>query len=216
MKKCINCEKTTSQTTKRCWKCYMEWRKNPRNHPCYIDGRSREKNYCLDCKKEINWQAKGCLSCSNKKENNPNYKGNKALYKQKFYCKDCGKEICMATGVYGQRRCRSCARKVYLKNPKNHPSYIDGKGQEHYTKEFNNELKLKIRQRDNFECQNCNMTEEEHIMVYGRVLCIHHIDYDKKNCKEENLITLCGTCNLRANSDRDYRYTYYTYIRKKK
>ena len=48
------------------------------------------------------------------------------------------------------------------------------------------------------------MTQEEHFIVYGRNIEIHHIDYDRKNCGEDNLITLCKQCNLRANYNRDY------------
>ena len=47
------------------------------------------------------------------------------------------------------------------------------------------------------------MTEEEHLIVYGRVLDVHHIDYNKLNCKKSNLITLCKQCNNRANYNRE-------------
>lgn len=33
----------------------------------------------------------------------------------------------------------------------------------------------------------------------------------KNNCKEYNLITLCMNCNLKANTNIDYWYAYYTY-----
>ena len=69
---------------------------------------------------------------------------------------------------------------------------------------FDNKLKEKIRKRDNYQCKNCNITEEEHIMVVGCVLSIHHIDYDKMNCEEDNLISLCNQCNTRANFNRNY------------
>lgn len=72
---------------------------------------------------------------------------------------------------------------------------------------FNNNLKFKIRFRDNFICQNCNLNEKSHF----RVLDIHHIDYNKINCEETNLITLCTKCNVQANSNRDYWFAYYTY-----
>jgi 5-methylcytosine-specific restriction endonuclease McrA len=48
------------------------------------------------------------------------------------------------------------------------------------------------------------MTEEEHLIVYGKVLDVHHIDYDRKNSSEDNLITLCRQCNIRANFNRGY------------
>ena len=62
------------------------------------------------------------------------------------------------------------------------------------------------------QCQNCGMTEEEHLIVKGRVLDIHHIDYNKQNCQKSNLITACQVCNIRANFNRDYWYAYFTYI----
>ena len=34
-------------------------------------------------------------------------------------------------------------------------------------------------------------------------LVIHHIDYTKENCATDNLITLCISCNSRANHKRE-------------
>lgn len=93
--------------------------------------------------------------------------------------------------------------------PENHPCYVNGLGNEPYPIEFNQELKEKIRKRDNYTCQKCNITEEEHLIVYGIKLSIHHIDYDKQNCNDNNLITLCKQCNIRANYNRDYWKEYY-------
>jgi len=72
-----------------------------------------------------------------------------------------------------------------------------------YPKEFNKELKLKIRQRDNFTCQLCEMTEKESLVKYGRVLSVNHIDYNKDNCNENNLNSLCCSCNFIVNGERD-------------
>jgi len=66
-----------------------------------------------------------------------------------------------------------------------------------------------IRKRDNYTCQNCDMTEEEHLIVCGTVLSVHHIDYNKKNSKENNLIILCNQCNVRANKNRNYWKEFY-------
>lgn len=86
---------------------------------------------------------------------------------------------------------------------KKNNNYIDGLGTSPYPSQFNSDLKLKIRKRDNYTCQNCGMTEEEHIIVIGQVLHVHHIDYNKQNCDEDNLITLCLWCNMRANKNRE-------------
>jgi len=78
------------------------------------------------------------------------------------------------------------------------PSWRGGISFEPYTPEFNSTLKRKIRKRDNYTCQLCDKTEKE----IGRNLSVHHIDYNKKNCKESNLITLCRGCNGKVNYNR--------------
>jgi hypothetical protein len=45
----------------------------------------------------------------------------------------------------------------------------------------------KIRKRDNFQCQRCYRSDKR--------LHVHHLDWDKQNNKDSNLITLCGTCH---------------------
>ncbi len=70
--------------------------------------------------------------------------------------------------------------------------------------------KQSIRDRDNNECQNpdCWKTSKK--------LCGHHIDYDKKNCHPWNVITLCNSCNARANINREYWIKFYQTIMNKK
>ena len=72
-------------------------------------------------------------------------------------------------------------------------------------------LKNIIKERDNFKCQNCGITEIKHEIKFKQKLHIHHIDYNKQNCKHSNLITTCQKCNSKANFNRDYWFAYYTY-----
>lgn len=72
-----------------------------------------------------------------------------------------------------------------------------------YPVEFNPELKLKIRKRDNFTCCLCGKTEREELEELNRVLCVNHIDFDKNNCKESNLNTLCVRCNVKINREKE-------------
>jgi len=74
---------------------------------------------------------------------------------------------------------------------------------------FGKKLKLSIRQRDNFTCQKCWMTEEEHLKEVGIALSINHIDYDKMNCDPKNLNTLCRRCNFLVNANRKYWTNYF-------
>lgn len=86
----------------------------------------------------------------------------------------------------------------------NHYNWKGGISYLPYSPMFNKQLKERIRERDSYICQNCSMSEEEHLIVYGQVLHVHHIDYNKENCSEKNLITSCNPCNVRFNYNRPY------------
>lgn len=94
-------------------------------------------------------------------------------------------------------RCPTC---FFIKNSGvNHPNWQGGVSCEPYCdawadKSFKEDIKL----RDNYVCQNpdCRQTTGK--------LSVHHIDYDKRNCHPSNLITLCISCNSRANFDREH------------
>ena len=78
-----------------------------------------------------------------------------------------------------------------------------------YPKEFNRTLKLKIRTRDGFICYLCKKSEEDELRDFNRVLCVNHIDFNKNNCSEDNLNTLCLRCNLKINRQREYWTDYF-------
>jgi len=82
---------------------------------------------------------------------------------------------------------------------KNNPNWLGGISFEPYGLEFDNKLKQKIRKRDNFTCQECGFTEKQ----LNYTLPIHHIDYNKKNNNENNLIALCKSCHMQTNYDRN-------------
>lgn len=89
------------------------------------------------------------------------------------------------------------------------PNWKGGVSFEPYSTDWTKELRLYIRTRDNFTCQLCNMTEIESLIQMGRILTVHHIDYNKQNCDKSNLITTCAKCNSKANSNRDYWIKYF-------
>lgn len=66
------------------------------------------------------------------------------------------------------------------------------------------EYKGYIVKRDHYTCQNRLSCSGE-----SKILAVHHIDYDKGNCSPTNLITLCGSCNSRANHNREYWTNFY-------
>ena len=68
---------------------------------------------------------------------------------------------------------------------------------EPYSTDWTRQLKKIIRKRDYNTCQICGK------WVVDKKSCIHHIDYNKKNCNPENLIGLCRSCHSKTNSNRE-------------
>jgi hypothetical protein len=128
---------------------------------------------------------------------------------KKHHCIDCGIEISL-TGFKGTKRCNKCHGKAH--RGINNTNFIDGRSHLDYPIEFNNDLKLKIRKRDSFKCLICGKSEEEN----RTKLSVHHIDYNKKNNKDKNLMCLCKSCHVNTNFNRDYWYAYCTYLMENK
>lgn len=66
-------------------------------------------------------------------------------------------------------------------------------------KTWNSLLKEVIRNRDGNVCQICLAPEDS----LDKILAVHHIDYDKDNCEESNLISLCNSCHAKTNNNRE-------------
>jgi len=81
-----------------------------------------------------------------------------------------------------------------------HPSWRGGKSFEPYSTDWTETLKRSIRERDHYICQLCSKEP---------AITVHHIDYNKKNCNPDNLITLCKKCNPKVNFNRDYWKKYF-------
>jgi len=88
----------------------------------------------------------------------------------------------------------------------NHWNWQGGISLEPYCIEFVKDFKEEIKERDNYQCQNPECREN------SKKLCVHHINYIKKDCDWRNLITICISCNARANYNRDYWQELYTSI----
>jgi predicted restriction endonuclease len=93
-----------------------------------------------------------------------------------------------------------------FKNPENHYNWRGGISREKqsYGIEFNNELREVIRDKYNRACQLCGIEEKEFKNNFCKKLDVHHIDYNKKNNIEDNLIPLCKSCHTKTtNSNRE-------------
>lgn len=219
MKKCNNCGILIDNRSIKCKSC-TQLGKNNNN---YKDGRTIKAHKCKNCHKQIFYETvfigSGlCRSCANSGSLHNNYKDGRTL--KKYHCKICQKHIGINSGIYGNKQCLSCMAKnrhysketkkklSLLMSGKNHWNWQNGKSFERYSIIWTKELKEQIRKRDNRICQLCGKNEKNN----GRKLDVHHMDYNKKNCKENNLISLCHSCHIKTNYNRDYWFAYCTYL----
>jgi DNA-directed RNA polymerase subunit RPC12/RpoP len=205
-----------------------------KNNPAFKKGLP----HCIDCGKELSrYDAIRCAKCNYKYysgKKSPNYNKPRSLKTRKLISKKAKIRLKNPRNnpMFGKRNFSAFKRmtlhnpmkklknrlrisklaKIRLKNPKNCPNYIHGQGNFPYTLDFSKELKNKIRNRDKYKCQLCSKTQQKELKVNNRKLSIHHIDYNKDNCRKNNLIALCNKCNLKVNYNRDYWYAYFTYI----
>ena len=92
-----------------------------------------------------------------------------------------------------------------------HPNWKGGISCEPYCDVWlDKDFKQSIKDRDGNRCLNPD--------CFGNIhrLSVHHIDYNKKNCDPSNLITLCTSCNSRANKDREWHTDWYKAIIEKR
>ncbi len=81
-----------------------------------------------------------------------------------------------------------------LQGKDKHPNWLGGISFEPYDSNWDDNFRIGIRERDNYTCGICKR--------HGN--CVHHIDYDKKNTTPENCITLCNSCHVKTNYNRQH------------
>lgn len=84
-----------------------------------------------------------------------------------------------------------------------HYNWQGGKSFEEYPPDWNETLKKMIKKRDNYICKICGVRQLE------TKIDVHHIDYNKKNCHANNLISLCKPCHTKTNFHRDKWLQYF-------
>ena len=77
----------------------------------------------------------------------------------------------------------------------NHYNWKGGISLQKYNSKFHS-IKKEIKKRDDYFCAVC--------MKQCKVLDCHHIDYNKENNNQKNLISLCKVCHTKTNFDRTY------------
>jgi len=101
-----------------------------------------------------------------------------------------------------QKRKISLAKKGKLRpeiTGDKHPRWMGGHSKTmRYTGIFLRQIRHDIRIRDNHRCQICAGQNGTHSLP------VHHIDYDFKNDDPKNLISLCSSCHMKTNINREY------------
>ncbi len=151
---------------------------------------------CLNYKKETRFC---CNSCSSMGENNSMYgKVSKGFLggkhsletRHKMSLKQCGNK----NHFCGMSHTSESIEKM---SGENHHGWKGGISCEPYCSEWTKDYKDYIKWRDDYKCLNYECSG------ISNKLCVHHIDYNKKNCVSENLITICNSCNSRSNFNRE-------------
>lgn len=144
-------------------------------------------------------------------------KGKPSFWKGKKFSEESKKKLSLAH--LGKNHTKETKNKIgnkvrELQNKRvkegKHNWWQGGKSFEEYTTSWTKTLKLSIRERDNFTCQVCGKLQQ------NITFPVHHIDYDKKNCDPENLITLCASCHSATNSHRRHWKNYFKSLKNKR
>ncbi len=177
-------------------------RQRPFRFICVICGTEFEKsrrqshNY-KTCSKE-------CLSVLKSQntsgENNPVWKGGLVT----IACLNCEQEF-DAPPSSNRKFCSfDCRVRHWQKYPSESPGWQGGISKYAYPSEFNENYKERIHHRDNYQCQLCNLTQEEQQQKYNRNFSTHHINYLKNDLTPKNLISLCDSCHSKTHTKREY------------
>lgn len=97
------------------------------------------------------------------------------FWKRQTCCKEHGVELCLFNRYRNRKKGR----------------------QWRYPRSWTDALKARIRERDGHRCRLCGDAGTE-------APCVHHIDYDKDNLTDANLISLCRSCHGKTNYRRAY------------
>lgn len=79
-------------------------------------------------------------------------------------------------------------------NGNHNPNWRGGLSFLPYSPGFNEQFRQKIRERDGHQCAIC----------YLPAKCVHHINYNKNDTRDDNCLLLCRSCHSKTNHRRNY------------
>lgn len=124
-------------------------------------------------------------------------------------CEVCGSPYSVPTAHASRHHCcsRACSykRRSVITKGENNPSWSGGMSRFPYPWNFR-EISQHVIKRDGAVCQNpgCNGADTR--------LTTRHINYEKQDCRPQNLICLCSACNSKANFGREKWRAFYIAI----
>jgi hypothetical protein len=209
---CIICKKKLSKKKcKYCKSCstklqFKDGRRNykGKNHPRWQGGFPK----CEVCGKELSRRnSKRCYLHALEIRINPLERSFSKVLLIKEYIKNKLSAIeiglkykCSSTTIYKYLKLHGINRRILKEALKGvtignkNGRWIDGRSYKKYSSFFIALSKL-IRKRDNYRCQVCGLSEKEYRKKAKRALDVHHIDHNKDNNVEDNLITICRKCH---------------------
>lgn len=163
---------------------------------CYKLDRIRESNY-----KDLSGQRFGKLIVVR----DVGRKYGKVLYE--CQC-DCGNTITGTAGDIRQGKYVSCGCSKNWFGNKN-PRWRGGSSKVSYPSIWNKRLRKLIRDRDKHCCQfpNCEYSD----LIEHRKLNVHHINGNKGNCGDTNLISLCASHHMFVETHNPRKFEPYFY-----
>jgi hypothetical protein len=124
-------------------------------------------------------------------------------------CAHCGKEIVVKLCVAGKKSnfcgmdCKNAFHSLAIEGI-NNPNWRGGVARAPYPNSFSQKLRNKIMNMHGDKCALCGIGRKDVLALgHGYGLAIHHIDYDKQNSAEKNLIPLCNICHGKVHYNRD-------------
>lgn len=169
---------------------------------------SRKKTACVECGKIFDHYGDRILcsvKCNAKYmskmrlgENNPSYKLDKEIEQECLNCNEVF--VYTMSGRHKSRLPKYCTKECWDEFQKGKNRTLDGPAcyGTKYPVAFK-KIKEKIRTRDNNQCILCSSTASGE-----RRIPVHHVDYDKNNNEENNLVCLCERCHGLTNFNRTF------------